>query len=135
MKGGDDHAYIVCMCESVEVCICECWRSPSLEKSYTSLVPRRLGVWREESLVYTVCACASNGRIPPVLVTIPYTIVHQLRNELFIQVGIMHGLSFCNLRRNGFVRPSASHLFRFTPWIHLWNSTRSMTAGLQRGAT
>ena len=36
--------------------------------------PGSLGVWREESLVYTVCACANSGGIPPAPVTIPYTI-------------------------------------------------------------
>ena len=46
-------------------------------------------MWREDSLVYTVCACANSGEIPPAPVTIPYTIMHQLDNELFMQVGIM----------------------------------------------
>ena len=38
-------------------------------------------------MVYTVCACANSGGIPPAPVTIPYTIMHQLNSEFFIQVG------------------------------------------------
>ena len=52
------------------------------------LVLRLLGVWREESVVYTVRACANSGGIPLAPITIPYTIMHQLGNELFIQIGI-----------------------------------------------
>ena len=62
--------------------------SPTHVIIHLASFPGSLGVWREESLVYTVCTCTSSGGMPPAPVTIPYTSVHQLDNELFIQVGI-----------------------------------------------
>ena len=90
-------------------------------------------MWREESLIYTVRACANSGRIPPAPVTIPYTIVHQLSNELFIPVGIIASHSETIDKAVSYA-PSASLLSRFTPWARLQNSARSKSAGLQRGA-
>ena len=88
------------------------------------------GVWRE-SLVYTVFF---SGRIPPAPVTILYTIVHQLDNELFIQVGITASPS---VTFDKAVSYAPRHLF--CPYLHLgpaYGTAQSkISAVLQRGAT
>ena len=99
-----------------------------------STLASSLGVWQEESLVYTVCACANSGGIPPAPVTIPYTIVHQLDNELFIQVGITASPS-ATFDKAVWYAPQ--HLF--CPYLRLgpaYGTARSkISAVLQRGAT
>ena len=91
-------------------------------------------MWREESLVYTVCACANSGGIPLAPVTILYTIVHQLDNELFIQIGITASPSAT-------FDKAVSYAPRrlFCPYLRLgptYGTAQSkVSAVLQRGAT